>query len=166
MMCSGKSTVGRLLSDATRWPLHDNDALLNELYGMTPNQIVERKGERALRLAEDEALIVGLRRAAPAIVDAAAGTVASHRSRRLLAAAPVVWLRARPETLHERAVRGGGQHRPWLQRGAAWFRATAKRRALLYASVADLTIDTDRLTPREVASEILDRLDVLCAGDG
>ena len=47
MMGSGKSTVGRLLAQRTGWPRYDNDALLQELYGMTAKEIVEARGEDA-----------------------------------------------------------------------------------------------------------------------
>ncbi|HEV3484481.1 MAG TPA: shikimate kinase [Vicinamibacterales bacterium] len=162
MMGSGKSTIGSLLAQMTGWPLYDNDALLDELYGMTAMQILQSRGEEELREAEDEALELGLRRRGPSIVDAAAGTIMSEGARSLLQRVPVVWLRARPETLYARAASAGGKHRPWLAGGEEWMRATAGERAPLYASVADLVVDTDDTSPKQVAGAIINRLGVLC----
>jgi len=162
MMGSGKTTIGKLLAKATGWPRYDNDLLLDQLYGMTPRQILEARGERALREAEDAALAHGLQAAPPAIVDAAAGAITSEASRDLLSTPIVVWLRASPETLARRAA--GAAHRPWLQGGEEWFRTTALDRHELYASVADVQVDTDDRSPAEVAGEILDRLREICPG--
>lgn len=152
MMGSGKTTLGRLLAASTGWPLHDNDELIDRLYGMTPRQLLAEQGEDALRRAEDEALTAGLRLVPPCIVDAAGGTILSDSSRRLLGNALVVWLRASPETLFRRAR--DAPHRPWLDQGDGWFRQAVADRAPLYASLADLTIDTDAGQPAVAAGEI------------
>ena len=161
MMGSGKSTIGRLLAERTGWPLHDNDDLLRGLYGLTPKQILEQRGEPALRAAENAALGAGLARPEPSIVDAAGGTILSVASRELLASVPVVWLRARPETLYRRAL--GAAHRPWLDRGGErWFRDELVVRDPLYAAVADVIVDTDSAPPEETADAIVSRLPDLC----
>jgi shikimate kinase len=161
MMGSGKSTVGKLLAQLTGWPRYDNDALLQELYGMTAKQIVEARGEDAKRQAEDAALAFGLTRRAPCILDAAGGTITSEASRAALKAATVVWLRARPKTLYRRAV--GGAHRPFMDGGEEWVRKTDAERRPLYALVADVTIDTDKLRPIAIADVVMTRLRPLCA---
>ena len=160
MMGSGKSTISRLLSAATGWPTYDNDELLLQTYGMTPKQILESSGEQQMRDAEDAALAIGLASEPPCFVDAAAGTIMSEASRRLLSAATVVWLRATPETLFRRAA--GAPHRPWLDGGEEWMRNAAAERYALYESVADLVVDTDDRPPSEVADEVLSRLGELC----
>jgi shikimate kinase len=160
MMGSGKSTVGRLLAQQTGWPRYDNDALLQELYGMTAKEIVEERGEDAKREAENAALAFGLTRPAPCIVDAAGGTITSEASRAALNAATVVWLRARPKTLYRRAV--GGAHRPFMESGDEWVRKTDAERRPLYASVADIVIDTDRRRPADIADLVMTKLRPLC----
>jgi len=147
MMGSGKTTIGRLLAASTGWPLADNDELLQGFFGMTPRELLATRGVAALRQAEDEALVAGLRLPVPCIVDAAGGTIMSDSSRRLLADNVVVWLRASPPTLFRRA--SDAPHRPWLNRGPEWVRQTAAERAPLYESVADLIVDTDAGSPRE-----------------
>jgi shikimate kinase len=156
MMGSGKSTIGRLLTGATGWPLYDNDRLLDEMYGLSARQILERDGEAGLRAAEDAALVAGLTKPPPAIVGAAAGTILSAEVRGLLLEHTVVWLRAAPETVIMRAR--GAAHRPWLDRGEAWFREAAEERAPLYAAVADVIVDTDWRSPDDAAREIMNSL--------
>lgn len=160
MMGSGKSTVGRLLAQRTGWPRYDNDALLQELYGMTAKQIVEAQGEEQKREAENAALAYGLTRPAPCILDAAGGTITSQASRTALQPAIVVWLRARPKNLYRRAA--GGAHRPFMDGGEEWVRKTDAERRPLYASVADITIDTDKIRPSAIADQVMTRLRPLC----
>jgi shikimate kinase len=162
MMGSGKTTIGRLIAARTGWPRFDNDQTLRQLYGMTARQLVETRGEEQMRAAEDAALAHNLNKPAPAVIDAAAGTILSAQSRAALRDQIVVWLRASPETLFHRAA--GGQHRPWLAGGEDWIREATEIRDPLYASVADVVIDTDGRTPDEVAAEIIDRITKLCPG--
>ena len=56
MMGSGKSTIGRLLSDATGWPYIDNDELVRQTHGATARQILAERGEARMRAAESDAL--------------------------------------------------------------------------------------------------------------
>ena len=161
MMGSGKSTVGRLLADATGWPRYENDKLLMELHGKTAREIVAEQGEQAKRDAEDAALVRGLANEPPFILDAAGGTIESETSRQALTVPIVIWLRASPETLYRRSL--GAEHRPFLDNGAEWMRTTEARRRPLYASVADITIDTEDTPPDELAREALNQLGQLCS---
>lgn len=160
MMGSGKTTVGRHVAERTGWRKIDNDEVLRDLYGLTARQILEERGEAALRSAEGAALAHALEQPGPSIVDAAAGTILSNESRQAMRDPVVVWLRASPETLLGRAA--GARHRPWLAGGEAWFRETDTLRRPLYASVADAVVDTDDRAPDEVAEEVAERIAELC----
>jgi len=158
MMGSGKTAVGRLLAARTGWPLHDNDELVLQLFDATPRQILAAHGEARLRAAESEALAMGLEAPPPSIVGAAAGTILDAANRDVLGhAGVVVWLRASAEEIDRRAM--GAEHRPWLDTGGAdWIREAVMARNPLYASVADLTLDTDSLKPAAVVDEIVAHL--------
>ena len=164
MMGSGKSTIGRLVSEETGWPLYDNDDLLMSLHGMTARELLSARGEEAMRAAEDAALAHGLNRPSPHVVDAAAGTILSAESRAALREPVVIWLRALPETLFRRAA--GAEHRPWLADGETWMRETSALRDPLYASVADIVIDTDGRTPTDVADAAIEAIKRLCRDSG
>ena len=162
MMGSGKTTVGRLLSERTGWPYHDNDELLGQLFGATPRQVLAVSGEERLRESESSALALGLDSPAPCIVGVAAGTILDEGNRRLLGEKGiVVWLRTAPDVLSQRAF--GADHRPWLDTGGeAWVRSNVAERGPLYGAVADLIVDTDGRKPEEIAEEILNRVGELC----
>jgi shikimate kinase len=162
MMGSGKSTVGQLLSDGSGWPYHDNDELLDRLFNATPRQVLAESGEARLRETESSALALGLKSPAPCIIGAAAGTILDEPNRRLVReAGVVVWLRATAESLNERAF--GAEHRPWLESGGEeWVRSTVAERDPLYASAAEVIVDTDGREASEIADEILGHIAELC----
>jgi shikimate kinase len=153
MMGSGKTTVGRLLAKRLGWRYVDNDDLVRELTGSTPRQLHREHGTDALRSAESRAVARALAEPGPAIIGIAAGTILDETDRqRLRSVDTVVWLRATPETLFQRAI--GGEHRPWIESGEGWFVAAAHERDPLFASIADLTVETDERTPNDVAGII------------
>jgi shikimate kinase len=155
MMGSGKSSVGRALSERTGWRFVDNDELVQEATGRTARQLLAERGEAAMRAAESAALHAGVALAPPVIVATAAGTILdpNHRER-LRDAGFVVWLHAPAEALAARAV--GADHRPWLEEDpVGWFRAALEERAPWYREISDLEIDTASRDPSEAAQTIL-----------
>lgn len=58
MMGSGKSTVGRLLGKALKYPLLDTDALIERSANTTINHIFAEEGEDAFRDLETDVLRV------------------------------------------------------------------------------------------------------------
>jgi shikimate kinase len=159
MMGSGKSTVGELLSRRTGWPHHDNDQLLQTLFGATPREILAAGDAASLLAAEVDALRAGLTPPPPSIVSAAGGTIVDAAAREALAdSGLVVWLRVDAATIHERAA--VGEHRPWPNPDRmGWIRDALARREPLYTSVARLTLDTDRALPSQLADQILAHLE-------
>ena len=155
MMGSGKSSVGRALSGRTGWPFVDNDALVERVTGMTARQLLEERGAGAMRRAEADALVAGIRLAPPVVVAVAAGTILDAGLRALIAGAGfVAWLRAPAPVLAARAV--GAAHRPWLDDDPlGWFERAAAERDPLYASVADVEVDTATASPSQAAEAFL-----------
>lgn len=149
MMGSGKTTVGKQLSKATGWRYVDNDALVRQQYGRTSREILAAEGKGKLREAEAGALALGLALPPPVILGVAAGTILDVANRRALdAGGVVVWLRAGTDALVGRAM--DAAHRPFVDdAGKAWMAAAVTDREPLYASVADLTVDTDSGQPED-----------------
>lgn len=154
MMGSGKTTIGRLLSEATGWAYVDNDELVQRSSGSTARELLASGGRPLLRRVEGEALTLGLDLPGPVILGAAAGTVLDPDSRdHMRRSAIVVWLRASAETLTERAM--DADHRPFVDTaGRSWLAATAREREPLYREVADLVVDTDIGTPADAVETI------------
>jgi shikimate kinase len=156
LMGVGKTTVGMRLAEILGWSLVDSDAQVEARVGRTVREIFERDGEPAFRVLETEALRDALDGPGPTIVAAAGGVVLSEGNRRLLQRpnVEVVWLRADPSVLVERAA--GGDHRPLLEDDPAGVLARmAVDREPLYREVADVTVDVAGLTPDQVAETVL-----------
>ena len=156
-MGAGKSTVGRRLAARTGWPYIDNDALIEAATGRTAPEIVATDGAEALHEAELAAFDHGVSLAPPVILGVAGFVVMEDHARsRMPAAGRVVWLRARPETLHLRV--GSGRGRRPAATSLEWVRDIVAQRTTTYTAAADLIIDVDRMRPGLVADEIVRRL--------
>jgi shikimate kinase len=153
MMGSGKSSVGRLLSERTGWPYLDNDAFVEAASGRTARELAASDAD-GLRRFERDALIKALQHPPAVIIGAAAGVVLDPTIGELLSGSFVVWLRAEPATLAARAA--GARHRPWLDADAVkWMEEAAAARAPAYRSLASLEVWTEDRSPEQVADEIL-----------
>jgi shikimate kinase len=152
MMGSGKTSVGRLLSERTGWPYLDNDAMLQATSGQTAREI-SAEGEDELRRAEVDALARAMEAPEPVIIGAAAGVVVEPTIGQLLRGAFVVWLRASPNVLAQRAA--GAEHRPWLDADpASWLAQADAARAPAYRALATIEVATDRQSPSETVDVI------------
>jgi shikimate kinase len=160
MMGSGKSTIGRRLADRLGWTYLDSDEVVERETGRTVEEIWKADGEAAFRVHETRVLAEALSSPEPAVVSAAGGVVLQPENRqRLRANGPVVWLRARVETLAGR-VRGG-EGRPLLAgdpEGA--LRRLLEERGPYYEEVADVVVDVDDLEPAAVVERVLEAVKV------
>jgi aminomethyltransferase len=154
MMGAGKTTIGLAISAATGWPYIDNDEVVAQLAGMPTRELLQTKGEPAMRAAEAQALHLVLRMDTPLVAGAAAGVVLDPLlSERLHGGAFVVYLHADVETLATRVV---GTDRPWL--GAdplATMQALYDGREPLYRKLAHLVVEVAGADPAQVAAQIL-----------
>lgn len=158
MMGSGKTTVGRRLADRLGRRFVDTDDLVVERTGSSVREIFEREGEARFRDHEAAALATALSGSEPTVVAAAGGAVLRPANRRLMAdRGQVVWLRADPAVLVERAGRGG--HRPLLDGDpTAAMTRLADERDALYADAAEVTLDVDELDVDEVVERLAERI--------
>jgi shikimate kinase len=154
-MCSGKSTVGRLLAARLGLPFIDIDRVVEARVGpLLP--FIRDHGEAAFRAAEKEAL-EGLLGAEAAVIATGGGTpMHGDGLDRMTAAGTVVWLRIAPADLLPRIIRSGGD-RPLLfgLKGdalAARVMALLSEREPVYAR-ARLAVDASR-PPEQVAEAI------------
>ncbi len=161
-MASGKSHVGRILSERSGMPLVDADSVIAERAGKSIEQIFADDGEGAFRALERE-VIGELCRGAGQIVSAGGGAFVDPENRQaMLDGGTVFCLQARPETIYQRlkASNESGQAvRPLLagpdQLGR--IRELLSQRAEAYGQ-AHHYIDTDELTPEEVAEKVMNLL--------
>ncbi len=148
-MGSGKTTVGRELSSLLSRPFVDLDEVITGAARTTIPEIFRHAGEEAFRLLEKNALAGIAGRTEQAVVATGGGLPAAPANRELMKACGViVHLRASFETLQQRIP--SDSNRP-LWNGDA--RSLLAARTAAYED-ADLIIDTDGSTPRELAEQI------------
>nr|WP_269814787.1 shikimate kinase [Nocardia aurea] len=148
LMGSGKTSAGRLISEALGVPLRDSDPFLRATYGGSAAEIAARDGVDVLHAREAEHVLAELGDGQPKVITAASSSVEDPRVRAALDAAFVVWLDAPDEVLAERMR--SGDHRPAF--GPAAMRA---RREPYFREVADLRCDVSAMRPDAVAAAVL-----------
>jgi len=148
-MGAGKSTVGRLLAGRLGHDFVDSDDVVEQRAGRAVREIFEQDGEPAFRELEHQ-VIADLLAGPPLVLALGGGAVGDARTRALLAGAQVVYLR----TSYRQALArvGGDPGRPMLRRPDLELIYTD--RATVYAQVADVVLDTDLLSPEEVARQL------------
>jgi shikimate kinase len=155
MMGAGKSTTGKLLADRLGWPYLDSDDEIERQTGKTVPEIWKAEGEPAFRAEEARVLAQACTSDGSSVVSVAGGAVLDPDNRaRIREAGLIVWLRADVSTLARRV--GAGAGRPLLEGGPAQALARLyEQRAPIYADLADLVFDVDRMAPPQVVDEIL-----------
>jgi len=158
-MASGKSHVGRVLSERTGMPLVDADTVIVERAGKSIEQIFADDGEAAFRCLERE-VITELCRGTGQVISAGGGAFVDPDNRRaMLEGGTVFCLQARPETINQRLRadnESGEAVRPLLAGPdpLGRIRELLASRAEAYGQ-AHHCIETDELTAEEVAERIL-----------
>lgn len=153
-MGAGKTTVGRLLAERMGWTFLDTDQMITAASGMEISEIFAEKGEACFRMWEKEAIHDAVGRG-EAIISTGGGAVTNPEN---LAAMKsnglVVYLRTGIPELLRRV--GGGAGRPLLagEDIREVLTKLLKEREKFYHR-ADVIVDTDGLTPQEVAERIM-----------
>jgi len=155
MMGAGKSSVGACLRRRTGLGLFDMDDIVASKFGLSIPEIFAEHGEKKFREAETAALRC-VRTEGQAIIVTGGGIVLRKENVGILKSQGViVWLDADEKTLFARASRK--QNRPLLRtkNPRKAFSKIHDTRRPLYASIADIRVDTSVLTDEEVAVAIL-----------
>jgi shikimate kinase len=153
-MGSGKTTVGKVLADFLGCPFYDLDDLIVKKAGKSIPDIFTQDGEPAFRELEARLLRQTVEKYAEttAVLALGGGAILAPTSAALLHDKTVcIYLRATLDTLQARLV-GETAGRP-LADDALAVRLAA--REPLYEETAHVIIDTDGLSPDEVADEII-----------
>lgn len=156
-MGAGKTTVGRLLAERWGVPFRDTDDDVEQADGRAISDIFVDSGEEHFRTLERAAVARAVAEH-EGVLAVGGGAVMAEETRGLLAGRPVVFLRV---GLSDAASRVGlGASRPLLLgnvRGT--LKALLDERTPVYESVAAAVVDTDGLTPDQVADAVCAALD-------
>jgi shikimate kinase len=166
MMGAGKSTTGKLLAARLGWPYLDSDDEIVRQTGRTVPEIWRADGEPAFRAEEARVLAEATTSEGPVVIAVAGGAVLDPGNQaHIRSAGLVVWLRADVAVLADRV--GAGTGRPLLDDGpAAALEHLSAVRAPVYADLADLVFDVDRLSPAQVVDRIVAALDSQAPDEG
>ena len=155
-MGCGKTTVGESIAEATRYTFADTDEMIVAQQGRSISDIFAQDGEPAFRDMETALLVKMLtEKNDTCVISTGGGMPVQKENRNLLRQlGTVVYLRAKPETVYERIK--GDTTRPLLQceNPMERIREMIKSRNPAYEEAAELVIDVDDLTQREVAEQI------------
>lgn len=175
-MGCGKSTIGKLLAEQKGISCTDTDLLIEKEQGRTVSEIFASEGEEAFRDMETDCLRSLLQQAESCVISLGGGlpvggslsgeeAVRERTYRRgevnrslLKRLGTVFYLKASCEELYGRLK--GDTTRPLLQTEDPYGRICGmlKERNVWYEKCADVVIETDGKTPREIADEIVERM--------
>ena len=153
-MCSGKSTVGRILAKRLSYSFVDLDEFIEERKGKSIEEIFSNYGEEYFRRMELEVLDLFLSK--DRVVVSTGGGLGANRDalNRMKLVGFVVWLDIDFETFLKRCSNSEG--RPLLKKGLDYVKELMERRKEVY-SLAHLRVD-GRKSPEDLTDYILQEL--------
>lgn len=158
-MGSGKTSVGRIVADALGCPFLDLDDIIEKSQLRSISDIFAADGEDGFRTIEGKALrkVLSKYSASTAVLALGGGTVTIPGATDLLKEKTLcIYLKAAPETLAAN-LEGQTDSRPLLN-GEGLLESIRERLAVreeLYNAAAHVVLDTDGLSPAEIADEII-----------
>ncbi|MCV2403989.1 shikimate kinase [Marinomonas sp. C2222] len=159
-MGAGKTTIGRLLSQAMGKEFYDLDKVIEDNAGADIPWIFEREGEDGFRKRETQALSSLVQSDKENCVLATGGGIVMRDENRSILndGSVVVYLYASVSQQLYRTSKSS--HRPLLQTGdpKATLRKLFEVRDPLYREVATLVVETDARHPKSVANKVLDAI--------
>ncbi|MBN2338924.1 MAG: shikimate kinase [Acidobacteria bacterium] len=156
-MATGKSSVGKRLSELAGYRFLDLDAAIEEEEGVSIPEIFASRGEPAFRALE-RSMVERVAGKTGLVIATGGGTIVNPENLdRLRHSGVIVTLAADVGVILERA--GGGDDRPMLRSDdrERRVRALLEERAPAYAQ-ADITLDTSRLGIEQAARRLLELL--------
>ncbi|MDB6055836.1 MAG: Shikimate kinase [Verrucomicrobiales bacterium] len=153
-MGTGKSTVGKLLSEQLQYHYIDTDEMLEHRAGKSISAIFETEGEEKFR-AREQALVQELSTCQRCVISTGGGLAAHNNNLELLKSfSIVICLWASPETIWERVRHQ--HHRPLLKDADPLQRIKflLTQREPFYKK-SDILISTENRHSREVVQHVL-----------
>ena len=154
-MGSGKSTVGKIISDELFLTFHDTDEEIENRTGASIDWIFDLEGEEGFRKRETK-ILDELAQLNSIVLSTGGGIILSEENRDTLSSRGTVFYLATPISVQlERTSKD--KDRPLLKNGdpETILKELHVTREELYESVADYVVNTENLTSQEVAAEII-----------
>ena len=154
-MGSGKSTVGKIISDELFLNFFDTDDEIESRTGASIDWIFDLEGEEGFRIRESSILEEMVKQNS-IVLSTGGGIILSDSNREMLSSRGTVFYLSTPISVQiERTSKD--KDRPLLKNGDPEEILTRlqKERKGLYESVSDHVIETENKSSQEVASEII-----------
>ena len=158
-MGSGKSTIGKVLSERLEYDFYDTDKLVEKAVGKKIKEIFEQNGEQYFRLKESEELDK-TRKLKNVVIATGGGIIENEKNRLFLKdEKKVIFLDSSVERQYDRTKES--QKRPLLNNGDSMkiLKNLYQKRLSFYQEVSKLKISMDNLTERKIFEKILNFLD-------
>jgi len=156
---SGKTSVGRMLAAMLQWPAADSDAWVEQHSDSTIREIFHTQGEDGFRELEIKAIETLSQSSHPSVLSLGGGAILRKENvLRIRESGWIVWLKASPENLDSRILADlmTADRRPALTNlvGRKEIQNVLAIRSPIYASVANISVDTDDRSTKDIAEEI------------
>ena len=154
-MGSGKSTVGKIISDELFLSFLDTDEEIETRTGASIDWIFDLEGEEGFRKRESS-ILQDMAKRNSIVLSTGGGIILSEENRELLSSRGTVYYLSTPISVQlERTAKD--KDRPLLKNGDPEKILTKlqKDRESLYEAVADHVVNTENKSSQEVASEII-----------
>lgn len=153
---AGKTTVGKILAQQLGVNFSDSDHIIEERAGKPISDIFTQDGEPAFRSLESQVIAEYVAQGS-GVLALGGGAVQDESTRDVIANHDVVWLSAGLSQAVDRV--GMNKNRPLLLGNVRGQLADLMaKRIPLYESVAKFTIDTNDLSPNQVADAIVEQI--------
>jgi shikimate kinase len=168
-MGAGKSATGKILARQLNLEFIDTDSIIEKKAGRSIKEIFQLRGEPFFRLLEKYAVAESARKDGVVIAVGGGAIIDSANRRNLKKNGIVIFLMVSPDEIRKRVA--GNAVRPLLsvskKVGEGLYSLPDKKviadllaqRLPLYRK-ADICVDTDGKTPREVAQNIIEKLEL------
>ncbi len=157
-MGTGKTSVGKEISKRLGYQFIDTDVLIEDRERMPIPLIFKKKGEDYFRKLE-QATVEEVSQMSNIVIATGGGVIKNRKNVENLGKRGfIIWLKASPEIILKRVMTEGGK-RPLLdvEEPLKEINKLLNERMRLYEQ-SDTFVDTDYITPRETAQEIVERL--------
>ncbi len=154
-MGAGKTTIGRQLAKRLSLTFHDSDHEIEQRTGVKISLIFEIEGEEGFRKRECQ-VISELALLDNIVLSTGGGAVTQPENREVLKNnGYIIYLKSTPEMLFKRTA--DDKRRPLLQGQdrLEQIKKILSEREPIYISLADKTIDTDKMSIRQIVQNII-----------
>jgi shikimate kinase len=159
MRGSGKTTVGKLLSERMLMPFYDLDSIMAAKEGMPIAEVIQKNGWDYFRDKESE-IADAISGPANAVISTGGGVILRQQNIEALQKnGKFVYLKTSIDMMVKRIGEGSGRPALTVQPTVTdEIKQVLFEREPLYQKIANITIETDTKTIQEVVNEIMKQL--------